>query len=99
MRNVMGSCTVIVLFAAGLVAQSSPKHLPPPFQTPSADNRPDVIPQPDGARVKVPAGFTVDVAADGFDTPRFMLLGPDNEILMSDSAQGQVRDTAPRDVV
>lgn len=89
MRNVMGSCTVIVLFAAGLVAQSSPKQLPPPFQTPSADNRPEVIPQPHGTRVQVPAGFSVDVAADGFDTPRFMLLGPGNEILMSDSGRAR----------
>src|SRR5262249_11325098 len=65
-----------------LLAQWAAKQLPPPFQTPSADNRPKVIAQPDGAAVKVRAGFTAEVAADGFDTPRFMLLGPSNEILM-----------------
>jgi glucose/arabinose dehydrogenase len=71
----------------GLAAQSASKPLPPPFQTPSADNRAQVVPQPDGARVKVPAGFSVDVAAEGFETPRFMLLGPNQEILMTDSAR------------
>ncbi len=71
------------------MAQSTrTKPLPPPFATPSADNRSQVVPQPDGARVTVPAGFTVDVAAEGFETPRFMLLGPNQEILMSDSARG-----------
>jgi glucose/arabinose dehydrogenase len=80
----------VLMMACGtvLAAQSASRQLPPPFQTPSADNRSQVIPQPEGARVKVPAGFTVNVAADGFDTPRFMLLGPSQEILMSDSARG-----------
>ena len=81
--------TLMVLCAAALTAQSTSKPLPPPFQTPSADNRPTVIPQPDGAAVKVPGGFTVAVAADGFDTPRFMLLGPAGEILMSDSGRSK----------
>jgi glucose/arabinose dehydrogenase len=79
-----------MLFAASaavLAAQSTSKQLPPPFQTPSADNRSQVIPQPDGARVTVPAGFSIDVAAEGFDTPRYMILGPGQEILMSDSAR------------
>ena len=78
-----------VACAVALGAQS--RQLPPPFQTPSADNRPEVIPQPNGARVQVPAGFSVDVAADGFDTPRFMLLGAGNEILMSDSGRARER--------
>jgi glucose/arabinose dehydrogenase len=80
---------LVVIGAAALAAQSRP--LPPPFQTPSVDNRPTVIPQPNGARVVVPTGFTVDVAAEGFDTPRFMLLGPGNEILMSDSGRSRDR--------
>src|SRR5262245_44693329 len=78
---------ILVAVAAGMAAQSS-KPLPPPFATPSADNRPQVVAQPAGAQVKVPNGFTVEVAAEGFDTPRFMLLGPNQEILMSDSARG-----------
>ena len=81
------SAGIIVTVAAAVSAQSS-KQLPPPFATPSADNRPQVVPQPSGAQVKVPNGFTVDVVAEGFDTPRFMLLGPNQEILLSDSARG-----------
>jgi glucose/arabinose dehydrogenase len=83
-------CRVVMLVGAsgiGLAAQSAVKPLPPPFHTPSAENRPQVVPQPEGGRVKVPAGFSVGVAAAGFETPRFMLLGPNQEILLSDSAR------------
>ena len=86
MRTLIPSSVAVALCAAGVIAQSAQK-LPPPYQTPSADNRPTVIAQPNGARVQVPSGFTVDVAAEGFNTPRFMLLGPGNEILMSDSGR------------
>ncbi len=60
--------------------------LPPPFATPSVTNRPNVIPQPQGAQLKVPDGFTVELFAEGFKRPRYMTLGPSNEILISDSA-------------
>jgi len=60
--------------------------LPPPFATPSVTNRPNVIPQPEGAQLKVPDGFTVELFAEGFKRPRYMTLGPSNEILISDSA-------------
>ena len=53
--------------AAGMAFQLTPKQLPPPFQTPSANNRPQVIPQPDGAQIKLPAGFNAEVIAEGFD--------------------------------
>src|SRR5437773_2858041 len=92
MRILSRLAILLAACAAGLTAQSTSKQLPPPFQTPSADNRSRIVPRPAGARIRVPSGFTVDVAADGFDTPRFMLLGPGNEILMSDSVSS--RDNA-----
>ncbi len=87
MRTLSRTVMFVAACGAGLAAQAA-KQLPPPFQTPSADNRPQVVAQPEGSRVKVPAGFTVDVVAEGFETPRFMLLGSNQEILMSDSARG-----------
>ncbi len=88
MRTLARIGLIVIACAVVVGAQSTSKPLPPPFATPSADNRSQVVPQPDGARVTVPVGFTVDVAAEGFETPRFMLLGPNQEILMSDSARG-----------
>src|ERR1051326_4405562 len=62
-------------------------RLPPPFATPSANNRPKVIARPDGAQLRVPAGFNVDVFAEGFEVPRFMTMGPRKELLVSDAAR------------
>jgi|HigsolmetaAR201D_1030396.scaffolds.fasta_scaffold15899_2 Glucose/sorbosone dehydrogenases len=68
-----------------LNAQQAPKQLPPPYHTPSARNPPQVIGRPDGAQLQLPAGFAIEEYATDFQRPRFMLLGPSNEILVSDS--------------
>ena len=59
--------------------------LPPPFQTPSVTNGPEIVPRPAGAELAVPDGFTVEEYAAGFEQPRFMMLGPTGEILLADS--------------
>ena len=64
------------------------KELPEPFHTPSASNRPKVIPRPDNSKLSVPAGFQIEEYMSGFDArPRYMVLGPGNEILLSDSGE------------
>src|SRR5277367_3107801 len=70
--HVLKSLLFCVLPAA-LAAQT----LPPPFETPAVNNPPIVIPRPDGAKLSVPAGFTVEeYATGGFQRPRFMVEGP-----------------------
>lgn len=83
MKPIALLCLPAALFAADV-------KLPPPFATPSANNRPRVIPRPGGAELKVPTGFDVEVFAEGFEQPRFMALGPSKEILLSDSKGGTV---------
>jgi glucose/arabinose dehydrogenase len=75
---------------AAQVAGVKSSDLPKPFATPSANNRPHVVPQPDSAKVIVPKGFTAEVWAEGFRTPRFLLQGEHGEILLSDSDAGMV---------
>jgi glucose/arabinose dehydrogenase len=75
--------SALTLFAAA-VAYSDKVDLPPPFHSPSANNRPKVIPQPGGAQLQVPKGFTVQEFASGFERPRFMMLGPSMEILLTE---------------
>jgi glucose/arabinose dehydrogenase len=70
----------------GKSAWGEPIRLPEPYHTPSAGNGPRVIARPDGARVRVPTGFVAEVVADGFDRPRAFLLGPSNEVLMTDAS-------------
>jgi glucose/arabinose dehydrogenase len=59
--------------------------LPPPFHTPSANNRPEVVPRPGGAQLRLPQKFSAEEYASGFEKPRFMLQSPGGEILISDS--------------
>jgi glucose/arabinose dehydrogenase len=83
-RRMGVAITIFAASAAGLlVAQST--QLPPPFETPSATNRSRVIEKPADRELKVPAGFTAQVWAEGFDRPRFMIQGPRGEILIADS--------------
>ncbi len=77
-----------VLLAASLVfyAAEAPK-LPAPYATKSVNNGPRVIPQPSGAKLNAPAGFHMEIWAEDFQRPRFMILGPNNEVILADSAR------------
>lgn len=87
--------TLFLIAAATLSAptlsgqvQQFEKKLPAPFATPSATNRPHVVGRPSGAQFKLPAGFAIEEYATGFKVPRFMIIGPSGEILMSDADDG-----------
>lgn len=75
-------------FACGALAWQAAYKLPKPYHTPSANNRPRVIPRPEGAQLRLPPGFVIDEYATGFARPRFMLRGPSGEILLSDATAG-----------
>jgi glucose/arabinose dehydrogenase len=75
---------------AACIGRGAEVKLPPPFATPSSTNRPRVIPKPADAQLHVPDGFTVALYAEGFEQPRYMTLGPSQEILLSDSKAGIV---------
>lgn len=86
------------LASTGLaIGQKSKFNLPAPYATPSVNNRPQVIPRPDGAKLSLPAGFSIDEFATGeFSRPRFMIHGPSNEIILSDTvAKGSVYVLTP----
>src|SRR5581483_9062083 len=84
-RGVLAGLALLTAEAA-LFSAEEPK-LPPPFATPSVNNRPRVIDRPDGAELRAPSGFHVDMYAEGFEKPRFMLQGPGGELLVTDSAE------------
>src|SRR5262249_62192619 len=44
------------------------------------------IARPGGAKRNVPAGFKMELWAESFQRPRFMLLGPNDEVLLADAA-------------
>lgn len=83
--------TALVPATAAIAADRITHKLPPPFHTPSANNRPRVIARPDGAQLRLPQGFEIAEYAAGFEKPRFMISGPSGETLISDAvANGKV---------
>lgn len=65
-------------------AGTQPPQLPPPYATPSVSNFPRTVPKPDNVELRVPPGFHMDFFADGFQVPRFMILAPGGQVLVSD---------------
>jgi glucose/arabinose dehydrogenase len=96
-RNV--TTGLFILASAAALAQTNPlpvnwKGLPDPSVEKSVQNGSDVVARPEDARLQVPPGFTVQEYMSGFVRPRFMLLGPGNEILLSDSGSRNATDGA-----
>lgn len=80
--------TCLLFAALGIAAaQKPPAQLPAPYHTPSASNAPTVVRRPDGAQLTLPAGFSIEEYAAGFEKPRYMSQGPSGEILISDSVK------------
>jgi glucose/arabinose dehydrogenase len=91
LRGILLGAGALLAASALFFAADNPK-LPAPYATPSANNGPRVIAKPGDARLAVPAGFTVDIwSDDGYVRPRFMMLGPGNEIILADSGPGNGR--------
>src|SRR5215471_10067064 len=81
---------IALLLSASAIFLAQQKTLPDPFATPSVNNQPRVIPQPEGAKLSVPPKFQIEIYQEGFKRPRFMMLGPSNEILLSDAADARM---------
>ncbi|MBI3665421.1 MAG: hypothetical protein HY236_04225, partial [Acidobacteria bacterium] len=77
---------LMVAVAEVALPQVNRAPLPPPYQSRSVNNGPRVISRPAGAALHLPPGFAVELYAEGFEVPRFMLLGPGQELLVADSA-------------
>src|SRR5262247_4289388 len=88
---------VIILFATlAIAAVRQQPQLPEPFATPSVRNTAQVVPKPDSAQLKAPAGFSVSVYADNLQGPRTMLYAPNGDLFIAQSRAGSVivlRDT------
>lgn len=65
--------------------------LPAPYDTPSVDNGPRIVPRPEGAWPKAPAGFAVTQFATGLNTPRAMVTAPNGDVFLSESYANRVR--------
>ena len=66
---------------------STPKlDLPKPYATKSAVNNPRVTGWKDGEMPVAPEGFKVNKFADGFQNPRWIYMGPNGDLFISESS-------------
>ncbi len=66
-------------------------QLPLPYASESASKSPNVVPIPQDSVLKVPAGFVVNVYAEGLDRPRWLALTPDGDVLVTETRQNRIR--------
>src|ERR1700722_8148555 len=75
----------------GLSRLIKPENLPPPGATPSVANVSHVVPRPAAAIPQVPAGFKVELFAEGLSGPRIMRVAPNGDIFVAETRSGRIR--------
>ena len=65
--------------------------LPPPKVTPSVDNPPHVVKRPKDVWPQAPAGFQVQLYADGLSKPRLIRVAPNGDAFVVESKAGVMR--------
>ncbi|MDQ3650851.1 MAG: sorbosone dehydrogenase family protein [Acidobacteriota bacterium] len=77
--------------APGVRRRITTAELAAPFATESARNFAKVVPRPEGAMPKVPAGFKVDMFATGLSKPRQAQTAPNGDIFVAESEANRIR--------
>ena len=67
------------------------ENLPKPFASDSASKSPNVIARPEDASLSVPAGFTVNIFAEGLRQPRWLALTPDGDVLVTETRENRIQ--------
>ena len=74
----------------GQIHKITLKDLPAPFDTPSASNGPAIVPRPQNAWPKAPAGFEVTLYTTGLDNPRRIRRAPNGDLFVAEVSTGKV---------
>jgi glucose/arabinose dehydrogenase len=71
--------------------------LPPPDVREAVRQRPEVVAPPEGAVLRAPPGFEIDVFADRLDAPRWLAITPSGEVLVTETRENRITLLADRD--
>lgn len=74
----------------GQIHKITVKDLPAPFATPSAANGPTIVPRPQDAWPKAPAGFEVTLYTTGLNNPRAIRRAPNGDLFVSEMSAGKI---------
>ena len=67
------------------------EDLPKPGATPSAANFAHVVQRPSSSMLQVPAGFKIELFAEGLSGPRQMRVAPNGDIFVAETRAGRIR--------
>src|SRR4029077_18759634 len=70
----------------GVVRLIRPADLPKPGATASASNSPRVVPRPRSSALGVPAGFKIELFAEGLSGPRQMRVAPNGDVFVAETS-------------
>ena len=69
-----------------ITAAADTVHLPAPYATKSVTNRVKIVPWPAGKTPTAPAGFAVAEYASGLDSPRWLYVAPNGDVLVAEAS-------------
>lgn len=81
--------------APGVRRRITTKDVARPYATKSAWNFPRVVARPEGAWPKAPAGFVVELFAEGFKQPRIVQVAPNGDVFVAESKGDRLRMLRP----
>ena len=87
-RAAMGDWTTD---APGVRRKITVQDLPPPSSNLLSINPPLPVRPPEGAQLRVPPGFKIDLFARGFRDPRFLLTAPNGDIFVVESHADRIK--------
>jgi glucose/arabinose dehydrogenase len=100
MKNVLTGSAAFIdgrSMKPGTFRKVTVEALPKPFATESSTNRAKVVPRPEGAWPQAPAGFKVEMYANGLDLPREIRTAPNGDFFVAESQLGQIKIFRGRD--
>jgi glucose/arabinose dehydrogenase len=77
--------------APGVRRKVTLDDLATPYDTPSANNHPKMVPRPEGAWPQAPVGFEVTEFATGLSQPRVVVRAPNGDLFLSESRANRIR--------
>jgi glucose/arabinose dehydrogenase len=75
----------------GLRRLITAQDIPPPAASEGVANFSQAVPRPDAAKPAVPDGFTIELVAAGFKTPRVVRTAPNGDLFVAETGANQVR--------
>src|SRR3954468_21699496 len=69
----------------------TPQDLPKPGASASSANVARIVPRPRSAVPQVPAGFKIELFAEGLSGPRQMRVAPNGDIFVAETRAGRIR--------